>query len=36
VARKLWLESHPLPERTSGMGNPDPTRSAGTSHGAVS
>ena len=35
AARTLWPKSHPLPERTNGVGNPDPTRSAGTSHGAT-
>ena len=35
AARMLWQKSHPLPERTNGMGNPDPTGSAGTSHGAT-
>jgi ERF superfamily protein len=35
AARTLWLKSHPLPERTKGMGNPDPTRSVGTFHGAA-
>jgi hypothetical protein len=31
TARSLWLESHPLPERTRDMGNLDPTAPAGTS-----
>ena len=35
AARTLWLKSHPVPERTKGMGNPDPTASAGTSPGAT-
>ena len=35
AARTLWLKSHPLPERTNGLGTPDPTGSAGTSHGAT-
>jgi hypothetical protein len=35
AARTLWLKSHPLPERTNGPGTPDPTGSAGTSHGAT-
>jgi hypothetical protein len=35
AARTLWLKSHPLPERTNGLGTPDPKGSAGTSHGAT-
>jgi ERF superfamily len=34
-ARTLWLESHPLPERTRALGTPEPATSVGIPQGAT-